>query len=769
MNDIYSALEFDEIRNQISKYSKSEIGKKLVDNISIISNKDKLDNELSILNEMISYLYKYGLFVSIDSDDLNNVIDRANKGASFSIEDILKIRKDYLLAKSIKALFLERKEADFPLLFAKTNQLKINDEILKRINSLINENNEIRKDASKTLAGLYKRKESLDKKLATASKKELEKYKDFIVDNTTYSYRDNHLLLHVNTSYKTKVKGLIYGTSSSKQTTFIEPYELCEISNDIYLNNKDIEDEIKRLLIELTNYIVSFSEEVLSNNKIIGYFDFLISKALFAKERNCNVVKFDNDGIINLKNAYHPLIDKEKVIKNDFYIDKDKRILLISGPNAGGKTVSLKTFVLNILLLKCGLALFASEESKISEIKYIYFDIGDNQSITNNLSTFSAHIKNIAHILKKVKENDLVILDELGTGTSPKEGEALSVAITDKLVNLKAFALISSHFELLKAFALSNPNINNASMEFNEEKLFPTYKLKLNSLGKSYGIELAGRFNLESDIIKSAKKILKDNNDNYLEDAIKQLKKKEQEIERINLDLAKKEEELTNKLNEQEEIIESYKNKIRHFNSEINEEKEEVLNNALVKIDALLKEAYSKDKPHEIINIKKELESLSNDYLEEENPVNNEEINVNDHVIILNSSIEGIVNSISKNKLVITTSEGLKIKANKNDVKKITSSKKKIKINIKVDAGSESVPISLNLVGYRVDEALIKLEEYLDNAKLHNIKEVSVIHGYGSGALRNAIHEYLSKQKYVKEFGLDDNNFNHGITIIKLC
>ena len=769
MNDIYQVLEFIKIKEQIQNITRSELGYKYVSDLGIISNTSKLEKELTILEDTIKYLYKYGSYLSFDSKDLFAAIDYVSKGASFNIQNILDIRKDIALTNSVILEINSHKDFIDNALSNKVNELVYLKDMLASINKVVDENGNVKKSASSDLSRLYKKLDYLEKRIITVSRKEIEKYAEFIVDNTGYSYKDDHFLLHVKTSYKNKVKGLVYDVSSSRQTTFIEPFEVSEISNDIYLTKKEIEEEIKRILMELSKKIILDRDTLLNNNRIIGYLDFVFSKARYAIEHNCNVIKFNKENDIKLVNASHPLLDKDKVVKNSFYLDKDKRIMVISGPNAGGKTVALKTFAINILLLKCGLAVFASEESSISYVDYIYLDIGDNQSIENNLSTFSAHIKNIAKILERAKENDLIIIDEIGTGTSPKEGEALSVAIIKKIVNLKSYALISSHYEMLKAFALSHPNLINASMEFNEAKLSPTYRLRTNIPGKSYGVELAERFNIGKDVISSAKKILSKQESNYLEEAIKQINQKEKELNDLRTSLEEEKETLDNKLKESEEVIAKYKDKIAYLNEYINEEKEEALEEARKEIDALLKEAYNNEnKPHDIIAIKTKLNELSDDKFEVEQKENNEEYEVDDFVMIIDSNLEGTIKAINKNKITISTTDGLTVKVNKNDIKKIEKAKKKERVKVTRTSDESTVPLELNLIGCRVDEALVKLEQYIDSALIHNIKEISVVHGYGSGALRSAIHEYLKKNKFVKDYHLDDVSFNHGVTIIKL-
>ena len=266
-----------------------------------------------------------------------------------------------------------------------------------------------------------------------------------------------------------------------------------------------------------------------------------------------------------------------------------------------------------------------------------------------------------------------------------------------------------------------------------------------------------------------SKNIANKNENNYLEEAIKSLNNKEQELKELKESLEQEKEELLSKIKHNEELEEKYKEKLSDLNALINEEKEELISDVKAKLDDILKRMYQKDnKPHDIIKLKEELDELNKDYIEEESIHNDEELNIDDNVLIIDSSIEGIIKSINKNKLVITTSDGLTIKVNKDNVKKIAKKEKSKKIIVPNIISDDKVPLELNLVGERVDAALIKLEEYLDNARLHNIKEVSVVHGYGSGALRNAIHSYLSKQKYVKDYHLDDINFNHGVTIIHL-
>ena len=488
--------------------------------------------------------------------------------------------------------------------------------------------------------------------------------------------------------------------------------------------------------------------EIVKNNEIIASLDFIIGKGKYAKEINADVASLSKDNCIYLKIARHPLIDKEKVVANDFSLDLEKRIIIISGPNAGGKTVSLKTVGVLILMNQCGLAI-PCQEAKLSIFNHIYIDIGDNQSLSDNLSTFSAHMSQVGEIISKVKGKDLVLLDELGTGTDPKEGEAIAYSVTKYLKRKNCLAMISSHFESLKELAFLDDNLINSSMIFDEDRLTPTYLFKQGVPGKSYALDVANRYGINEEIISDAKKFISSKNKNQNDELTSTL------LKLIN-ESTKKEKLLEDErkiLEKERKNFEAEKNALEkrkdNLLQEVNDEKERLINKTKKEIDEIVKILSSTDlKLHEAIELKKKIEDLQDDV---EIDTFNETLNIGDYVSIPSLNMFGRLVSISGNKGKIMSSDGFSFecpldKLHRIEEKTSTNSHLK-KINNYDNIIKSSVSLECNLIGLRVDEAKAKLIKYLDDVRLRNFHQVRIIHGYGSGALRKMTHEVLKSYK----------------------
>jgi len=590
-------------------------------------------------------------------------------------------------------------------------------------------------------------------------------YHDFLV-NDSYVLRNGHFALAINSSDKNKVDGIIHDISDSGQTTFVEPTIIVNLENQRQVLTIQEKDEVNRILRELTNECIDNESVLIANNKIIGQFDLLSAKVKYGIEYDAIIPTISDKQEVFLIKARHPLLEKSIVVPNDFIMNEEHPMMLISGPNAGGKTVALKTVATLSLLIKYAIPITASPDSRIAFFKNIWASIGDNQSIESNLSTFSSHINELSVILKYIFSKDLVIIDELGSGTDPKEGDALSVAIAKYLLQKKCITMITSHFPLLKKYGLSNSKIINASFLFNQDILEPTFKMLLGVSGKSYGFLIAKKFGLPQDIIFDAKKIYNKNYNSEIDIKIDDLDSKEQELLRKEEILKGKEFEIRNKiseLNAKEKLLDEKENKLKERKIE---EFDELIDS---KIDEL-NEIYNN-----FINVK-DKKSLK----EAENKLNNlslykkktEKLNVGDFVYVKSLNAKGKIIRINGNKISFNDDSGFTLTTNEENCEKIDPPTEKLISTRNIDSELENLkPLaqSLNLVGYHIDEGLEKLDEYLDACTLRKYKEVKIIHGYGSGQLRNAIHNYLKKSPYVASFKLGDESYGgSGVTIVKL-
>ena len=460
------------------------------------------------------------------------------------------------------------------------------------------------------------------------------------------------------------------------------------------------------------------------------------------------------------------MIDKTKVVANDYHLSEEKRIVVISGPNAGGKTVSLKTVGLLTLMNQAGLAL-PVKEATLGIFEHIYVDIGDNQSLSDNLSTFSAHMSNIASILDVVNKQDIVLLDELGTGTDPKEGEVLGLGIVKYIEDKKALCLVSSHYSKIKEYAFISDNIENSSMLFDEEKLQPTYRYKYLAPGKSYGIEVATRYGINNLVIEGARKELESRTDNDFENLLSMLQKQIDENERLQRELEKDKQQLQKDQKALEIAQKGLKNQKEHLLEEVKKEKEQILDDVHEEIDQIIKQLSSGDlKLHEVIELKKKVENLQD---EEPVIIYDEEIKVGDYVSVPHLNLEGKVNRVKSNKAQLLTTDGMSVeieisklhKIPAPEVKKVSSKNQNYEEKINTKVGLE-----LNIIGMHRDEALEALKKYIDLCYMKRLKQVRIIHGFGSGVLRKMTHEYLSTLKGVKYRLGDINEGGGGATVV---
>lgn len=761
MKKIEEVLEIEKIKNNLKKYTKTIIAKNKIDSLNPSSDFNYVNKELNKLNETINVLNIYNDFPIISELDMYEEISYAKKGNVFSEVTLNQIKQEIQTTVDVIKYSLKIKE-DLKFINELFMSLKANEILFNEISSAISPENTVKDSASKDLLNIRRQIYTLNKNIHTSLNQIFTKLKDKL-SGDNFVLRNGHYAIPVNSSFKGSIDGIVQDISDSGLTTFIEPKEILELENHLAVLKLKERDEINKILFDLTTKVVDNANELINNNEILGELDFLSAKAKYAKEIDANIPKLVKSQTFKLLNAKHPLIDKNVCVPNDFILGGKKTLMIISGPNAGGKTIALKTVAMCCYMTKLCLAIPASVDSEIGIFDNIYIDIGDSQSIENNLSTFSAHISNISVILKSITSKDLVVIDELCTGTDPKEGEALAVAIVKELLNIGALSLVTSHYELLKKYGLTNDKILNASFIFNEKNVTSTFKILLGVSGKSYGFLIGRKFGLSNDIIVDAKKIYNnsfesdddrklhalDEKERYLATKDEKLKQRQESLAKLKDELASKEKSI------KEREIKLKNQKIDKFDVFLNDKYNEINNiyQAFLKDNDIKKAEAKLDK----INVKKK---------------KNENITVGNYITIRSLGINGKVISENGNKLRITTSDGFTINATKDQCEIIEAPKEALKPTINADKfilGQKNVSSSINLVGYRVDDALIALDKYLDDALLRGLKEVKVIHGYGSGKLREGIHKFLKGKKNVESFRIGSElDGGSGSTIVNL-
>ncbi|MCF0116744.1 MAG: hypothetical protein HUJ61_01685, partial [Bacilli bacterium] len=616
MFDVYKVLEFDKVKEQVITYAHTELAKEYITSLEMLDNYTLLIRELAFVDEMMNMNGKYGNLPLSFSSNLSTLVEYAIKGGILTPRDLDFFAEDAITANKINS-FIRKAEGDFINLKDYIKDFKDISFIETAIHNVVSPNLTIYDTASSKLNDIRRKIRNTETELQAKLGSLIRMYGDSLSDKNV-TMRNDHFVIPVKSGDKHKVPGIIHDVSDTGLTTFIEPAPIVELNNKIYMLKVDEQEEIKHILKELTRLIINNEKEIQSNNTMIGYLDFVQAKALYGINTNGYIAKLEKEPAIHIKDGRHPLLDQTKCIPNSFNLTNEERVMIITGPNAGGKTVALKTIGIFIVMNQCALPLPTRDPATLSVFNNVFLDIGDNQSIQENLSTFSAHMGNIAEITKRLNSKTLVLIDELGTGTSPREGEALAVSIISKIIEKNAFAIVSSHFEGVKLLAMQSNNIVNASMIFDEEKLSPTYRLKMGMPGKSYGIDVASRLGMESTIIDKARDYLTDNATSVeLDEAINKLEKKILETDKLEKALREREHDLRMREEKAEKVIADIDKIKQRALEEAEQSKEIMLKKAKEQIKQIMDELKKDDlKPHMVTAAKKSLDNLDMEEVE---------------------------------------------------------------------------------------------------------------------------------------------------------
>ena len=763
MQDIYQTFEFNKIQESIKEYAKTELAREKIDNLKMLP-VEEVKSVLLDLEETMSLVTRFGLIPIATSANAIFLIEMAKKTALLTPRDLNLIADDVLTSQAILKFF-EKVDVGYPRLKAKIETFLDLSSLEKEIHRVITSSLTINDKATpelKTIRDKIRRLEtSLQQKVASLSLT----YSKYLNDDNA-TIRDGHFVLPVKTVDKSKVLGIVYDVSDSGATTFIEPMEIVQINNEMTSLKVEENEEIRKILKGLTALVLIQEKEILHNNAVIGELDFLTAKALYANEINGIVAEQVNEPFVDLVEVRHPLIDQRKVVSNSYHLDQQERIVVISGPNAGGKTVSLKTVGLVTLMNQCGLAIPA-EKAKLGYFKNIYIDIGDNQSLSDNLSTFSAHMNQIGEITQLIGGKDLLLIDELGTGTDPKEGEALALSIVKYLEKKNCLAMISSHFSALKEYAFLSEHIANASMVFDEEKLSPTYRFRQGVPGMSYALDVANRYGICEEIVANSKDYIAKTHKDDTNELIFILQKKLDEANKLEEDAKRRQKELDaleKKLDNDEKIL---KDRRAKFFEEVNEEKQQIIDKAREDINEIIKEINRDGMlPHEVAEIRRKINELED---APEDITYNEDIKSNDYVEIPSLNISGRVIRINGNKAHVVSDSGLSFDVNVDKLHKTKEPKQssvKKKSNPVDFAIDTKVGLELNIIGLRAEEAQNQLVKYIDTCRLKRFKQVRIIHGFGEGILRKMVRNYLDTQKDLTYRAGDGSEGGGGATVV---
>ncbi len=767
-----NVLEFNKILDDLKGYIKTNYAKIKLEELDINSSYDEIKKRIDETKEAYDDLVKIGdipldglkdVKMSIKRSTLSGVLDPVELLNIVGLIDASSNTIKYF--KQLDGLKLDNKN-----LYEYVNKLELPKNLKSSITLAISSEGSVLDNASRDLFVIRRSLKSLENRLRSKLNEIIQTNSDKLTDSLIVQ-RDGRMCLPVKIEYKNSFKGVLHDTSSSNTTAYIEPEATFEIANQIESYLAEERKEIQVILKNLSLLVSSEADLLLNDLEMLTALDLIFAKAIYSKNNNYNDIKFINNNYFDIKKAKHPLIDKEKCVPIDIKITDTNSVIVITGPNTGGKTVTLKTVGILHLMVYLGLFVPASQDSSFGYFKNILVDIGDEQSIEQSLSTFSSHMTKIVKIIENADSESLILLDELGSGTDPKEGSSLAISIIEYLKNSKSKVIATTHYSELKTYAYKNEGIINASVEFNTDTLMPTYRLLMGVPGKSNAIEIAKRLGLNDQIINNARLELENNNSESsnlignLEEEITNERKKIEELElekqkyeKLVYDLNKEKIDLVKKT---DKIINDAKNKAKEI---INEAKEES-NKLITEIKNMSEENF---KEHELAELKRKARSL--DIKQNDEEIFNDELNVGDYVFIKSYQKYGTIRRINKDKYYVNIGQ-FEMEFKKSELTLSAKPQEKPKKELKLSGYNPAshASLSLDLRGKRYEEVKDLMDSYIDQALYGNLKEVTIIHGFGSGAIRKAVWEYLKKSSLVKSyrFGGEGEGLN-GVTIVYL-
>lgn len=790
MNEkVLHTLEYNKILDQLTEYAFSADAKSRCQKLRPITDRAQIEQLQQQTSDALSRLFKYGSLSFSGVTDIRDSLKRLEIGGALSAIELLRVCSLLESAKRAKAFARSQDDNDQPDdsltgLFAGIEPLTpLCDEIRRCILS----EDEIADDASSTLHSIRRSMRGMNDKIRA-------QMNSMINNTTTRSYlqdtvitmRDGRYCLPVKAEAKSLVPGMIHDQSSTGSTLFIEPMAVVNLNNEYKELQLREQEEIEVILAGLSNLTASYATQLLADYELLTELDFIFARAAFAQTYNGVAPLFNDDGRIHIRKGRHPLLDPKKVVPIDVRLGEDFRLLIVTGPNTGGKTVSLKTVGLLTLMGQSGLHIPASERSELGIFDEVFADIGDEQSIEQSLSTFSSHMVNIIRILEQVNDRSLVLFDELCAGTDPTEGAALAISILSKLHLYGARIMATTHYSELKVYALSTPGVENACCEFDVATLSPTYRLLIGIPGKSNAFAISEKLGLPTDLIADAKgRISKSEGD--FEDLIADLEKSRSTIEREQLEINQYKaeiESLKEKLEQKQERLDSSRDKILR---EANEQAYNILKEAKDVADETIRNfnKYGKagapvsEMEKERTKLRGKMDKAAQKMSEQKKasvPNHNvpKKLRIGDSVKVISMNLKGTVHSLPNARGDLYVQMGiLRSLVNINDLilleEDAAPGTKKFQ---KTSAGkikmskSASVSTEINLIGKTTDEAIPLLDKYLDDAYLAHLPSVRIVHGKGTGALRNAVQAHLKRLKYVKSFHLGEfGEGDAGVTI----
>ena len=781
-------LEYHKIRTLLAEYAASEEAKRRCLTLTPSTDRAQIELEQLQTKDALDRLFKCGRLSFSGVRNLNDSLKRLELGSSLNAIELLAVCSLLEAAKRVKTFSRGiRDDAPEDSLTAFFAQIEPLTPLYDEIHRCILSEEEIADDASPALRSIRRSMHSMTDKIRAQMNQMINNAttRSYLQD-TVITMRDGRYCLPVKAEAKSMVPGMVHDQSGKGSTLFIEPMAVVNLNNEykeLLLKEKE---EIEKILATLSNLVYESSSMIATDYKVLIELDFIFAKAAYAQTYNGVSPMFNEDGRISIKKGRHPLLDQKKVVPIDVHLGDDFNLLIVTGPNTGGKTVSLKTVGLLTLMGQSGLPIPASERSELGIFEEVFADIGDEQSIEQSLSTFSSHMTNIVRILEQVNDRSLVLLDELCAGTDPTEGAALAIAILSKLHLYGARTMATTHYSELKVFALSTAGVENACCEFNVETLSPTYRLLIGIPGKSNAFAISEKLGLSTDLIADAKERISENDENF-EDLLADLEKSRTTIEKEQLEINQYKAEIENlkkKLEEKQERLDASREKILR---EANEEAFNILKEAKDVADATIRNFHKYGNgTASISEMEKERATLRDKMTARQKKLSDQKkaevspdkvpknLHIGDRVKVLSMNLAGTVHTLPNAKGDLTVQMGiLSSQVNIRDLVLLEednalagAKSKKTGIGKSKLSKAASISTEINLIGKTTDEAIALLDKYLDDAYLSHLPSVRIVHGKGTGALRHAVQSHLKRCKYVQSYHLGEyGEGDAGVTI----
>ena len=784
-------LEYNKIIALLEQCAGSTQGKAYCRELLPVSDLSQIKRMQAETKDALSRIFKRGSVSFSGITDVRPFLKHLEIGSSLTISELLAIASLLEVAKRVKTY--GRSENDLSIegdhLAHFFNNLEPLTPVCQEIRHCILSEDSIADDASPGLKNIRRQKNVIGERIRT-------QMNTMLNNNTTRSYlqdgvitvRGGRYCLPVKAEYKNYVPGMVHDQSSSGSTLFIEPMSVVNLNNSLRELELQEAEEIEKILANLSNLVAEHTEEISQDFMILAELDFIFAKGELARKMNAVEPEFHTDGIIHLRAARHPLLDPKHVVPIDLTLGKDYNLLIVTGPNTGGKTVSLKTCGLLSLMGQAGLHIPAFDNSQLAVFDNVFASIGDEQSIEQSLSTFSAHMTNIVKIMDEVTDDSLVLFDELGAGTDPTEGAALAVAIIQALLERKIRTAVTTHYSELKVFALTTEGVENACCEFDVETLRPTYRLLIGVPGKSNAFAISSKLGLPDYIIDKAKEQISEQDESF-EDVLSSLESSRITIENERREIEQYKQEIASLKSEMESKQEKLNEQRDRIIRQANEEAHAVLREAKEYADQTMKMFHKFQKDHvDLSAVEKERQNLRKHMNKAEKGMTQKtaakkpkkeltaiDISLGDAVKVLSMNLKGTVSSRPDNKGFLFVQMGIiRSKVHISDLELIDEAEITTPTMQRTGAGkirmskAAHVSTEINLLGKTVDEAVAELDKYLDDAYIAHLKSVRIVHGKGTGALRKGVHNYLKRQKHVESFRLGEfGEGDAGVTIVE--